>query len=70
MRHKAKDIDWADPGKGRKHTVLQGCYHLILFRGPLRPTGRLREWYDSKCRNQTEHLAKTSAIRWIKVMTL
>lgn len=34
MRHKAKDIDWVDPGKGRKHTVLQECCHLILFRDP------------------------------------
>lgn len=34
MRHKAKAIDWADPGRGRKHSVLSGCCHLILFRGP------------------------------------
>lgn len=33
MRHKAKAIDWADLPWGRKHSVLPGCCHLILFRG-------------------------------------
>lgn len=32
MKHKAKDIDGLDPGRENKHTILTGCYHLILLR--------------------------------------
>lgn len=62
MRLKAKAIDWADPGRGRKQTVLPGCYHLILFQGPSGQQEGLREGNDSKYGDQKEHFTKTSAI--------
>lgn len=55
-KHKAKDIDWLDPRRGSKHTVLAGCCRLILFRGLWGQRHGLRAFHDPKGGSQKEHI--------------
>ena len=55
-KHKAKDIDWLDPGRRSKHTVLVGCCHLILFRGLWGQRHGLRAFHDPNGGSQKEHI--------------
>lgn len=67
MKHKAKDIDWLDPGRENKQTVLIGCCHLILFRG-LSDRGWTESiWRFQRWESEWGYLFKTPAILWIKL---